>query len=392
MDVPRSQQPVKVLLDITAITPPLSGIGRYALEMARHLPRCSEVSKVSYLKGREIAESWEMGPEHKAPPTDTAKKQVRALLPYRYLLGPYRQMRARSLAQRLQSFSDHVFFSPNFSMPPIASPSIVTVHDLSIFHFPEFHPRDRVNFLKDQILHSVEHAGRLVTDSGFVHRELIELLSVAEDRISVVPLGVSPAFKPRSRSSIASTLARYGIADTGYVLSVGTLEPRKNLALLLRAYHEQSSALKRSFPLVLTGASGWKDKALMHYLQKLQQKGEVIYLDYVPEEDLPAIYAGASVFVYLSHYEGFGLPVLEAMSCGIPVVSADTSALPELCNDVALFANPTDLAAIKLALQRSLEDESWRAVAAENGIERSADFTWQAAADNIAEIAAHLVR
>ncbi|MEM6579942.1 MAG: glycosyltransferase family 1 protein [Pseudomonadota bacterium] len=392
MDVPRSQQPVKVLLDITAITPPLSGIGRYALEMARHLPQCRELCQVSFLRGREIVESWDMDQKHGAPTADRTKKRLRELLPYRYFLGPYRHMRARSLAQRLRPFSDHVFFSPNFSMPPIASPSIVTIHDLSVFHFPQFHPRDRVNFLKDQILHSVEHATRLVTDSVFVCRELIDRLSVDEDRIAVVPLGVSPAFRPRSRSTIVGTLKRYGIADTGYVLSVGTLEPRKNLASLLRAYHEQSSVLKQRFPLVLTGASGWKDKSLMQYLQKLQQEGEVIHLDYVPEEDLPALYAGASVFVYLSHYEGFGLPVLEAMSCGIPVVCADTSALPELCTDVALFANPTDLAAIKLALQRSLEDESWRAVAAENGIERSADFTWQAAADNIAEIAAHLVR
>lgn len=381
---------MKVLLDISAVTSPLSGIGRYALEMARHLPRCGEVSKVSYLRGREVGDSWSVTQEPAAEPADGIRKGMRAMLPYRFLLRPYRRMRAQSLAQRLHPFSDHVFFSPNFSMPPVAGPSIVTLHDLSVFHFPHFHPRDRVNFLEDQIAYAVAHAGHLVTDSDFVRRELIQLMSVSKDRISVVPLGVSPAFKPRPRREIVSTLNRYGLPETGYVLSVGTLEPRKNLALLLSAYDQQSSALKKRFPLVVTGASGWKDKALLQYLEKLQQKGEVIHLNYVPEEDLPIIYAGATVFAYLSHYEGFGLPVLEAMSCGIPVVCADTSALPELCGDVALFAKPSDLAEIKHRLQRALEDDEWRLSAADKGIKRSAHFTWQNAADKIAKIGADL--
>ena len=171
--------------------------------------------------------------------------------------------------------------------------------------------------------------------------------------------------------------ARYGLPPGGYVLSVGTIEPRKNLAGLLQAYARLAPALRKRYPLVIAGAYGWNSAALMEEMRRLRQGGEVIYLDYVPEEDLPALYAGAAVFAYFSFYEGFGLPVLEAMSSGVPVACAASSALPELCAGSALQADPHDIDAMAAALERTLEDDSWRAAAIARGLERSAGFTWQ---------------
>jgi alpha-1,3-rhamnosyl/mannosyltransferase len=172
-------------------------------------------------------------------------------------------------------------------------------------------------------------------------------------------------------------MAHYGLRPGGYLLSVGTIEPRKNLAGLLRAYSRLGQRLRQRYPLVIAGAYGWNSGPLMEEIRRQCQAGEVIYLDYVPEQDLPALYAGAAVFSYFSFYEGFGLPVLEAMSCGVPVVCANSSALPELCAVTAMQVDPQDVGVMAVALQRALEDDAWRGVASERGLARSKEYSWQ---------------
>ena len=368
---------MKILLDVSSVTRPLSGIGRYALELARHLPAQEGISCVSYLRGDQVDAHFDPGALEPPLPASKLRQWIRPLLPYKLLLAPYRRRRAKALAASLCAYSDYIYYSPNFSAPPLAGLSVVTLHDLSVFHFPDFHPRDRVNYLRDQIECSVQSADRLITDSAFVRSELLELFQLSGERVTAVPLGVDASFRQHTQAELTDVMAHYGLRAGGYLLSVGTIEPRKNLKGLLAAYCELGPELRRRYPLVIAGAYGWNSSSLMGKIDRLRQSGEVIYLDYVPEQHLPALYAGAAVFCYFSFYEGFGLPVLEAMSSAVPVVCAASSALPELTAGCALAADPGDISAMTLVLQQALEDDTWRSSAIAQGLARSAEFTWQ---------------
>ena len=381
---------MKILLDVSAVSLPLSGIGRYTLELAGHLPHCPGVEEVVYLAGDRVQADFDPAAIPPPPPASRFRQWLKPLLPYKLLLGPYRRRRARALAASLHDYRDYLFHSPNFSLPPVEGRAVVTLHDLSVFHFPQFHPRDRVNYLRDQIAHSIERADHLVTDSTFVRGELLQLFGLPADRVTAVPLGVDAAFRPRPVGDLQAVMARYGLRAGAYLLSVGTIEPRKNLAALLRAYQGLDPAQRRQYPLVIAGAYGWNSGPLLAQLEQLRGAGELIYLDYVPEPDLPALYAGAAAFCYLSFYEGFGLPVLEAMASGVPVICASGSALDELCAGSAEQAEPHDDAAILASLKKVLDDPAWRSEATERGLARAATFTWQNSARQLATLFAEL--
>jgi alpha-1,3-rhamnosyl/mannosyltransferase len=381
---------VKILLDVSAVSLPLSGIGRYTLELAGNLPLCPGVEELLYLAGDRVQAEFDPAAIQPPPPASRFRQWLKPLLPYKLLLGPYRRRRAKALAAGLHDYRDYLFHSPNFSLPPVEGRAVVTLHDLSVFHFPQFHPRDRVNYLRDQIAHSIERADHLVTDSAFVRDELLQLFKLPAARVTAVPLGVDASFRPRPEGELQAVMARYGLRAGAYLLSVGTIEPRKNLAALLRAYRRLDPAQRRQYPLVIAGAYGWNSGPLMEQVEQMRGAGELIYLDYVPEPDLPALYAGAAAFCYLSFYEGFGLPVLEAMASGVPVICASGSALDELCAGSAEQADPEDDNGILASLQKALDDPAWRSLARERGLARAATFTWQRSARRLAEVFAEL--
>ena len=273
---------------------------------------------------------------------------------------------------------------------PVSGPAVVTLHDLSVFHFPQFHPRDRVNYLKDQVHYSVEHADALVTDSDFVRSELLELFRVNPSKVHVVPLGVSESFRPRTEAELAQTLSGLGLEPGRYILSVGTIEPRKNLPALLHAYRGMDDALRKQYKLVIAGAYGWKGDDTMREIRRLASTGNVVYLDFVPEDQLPELYAGAAAFCYFSFYEGFGLPVLEALASGVPVACSDIPALRELSAGCALQSSPHDVPGITRAVEKALTDESWRGSAVRKGLLHSAGYRWENTARALARVFASL--
>jgi alpha-1,3-rhamnosyl/mannosyltransferase len=182
--------------------------------------------------------------------------------------------------------------------------------------------------------------------------------------------------RPCSREQVVSALKRYALPEEGYLLVVATREPRKNLDRLVRAYLQIQRSIRPRMPLVFVGDTGWKSEYLDRELQNLEAQGLVRTIGYVPEKDLPFIYSGATVFAFVSLYEGFGLPPLEAMACGTPVLAANTSAMTEVIADAGLLVDPYDIDAIASGLTRLLGDEDLRSDLARKGIQRAASFTW----------------
>jgi len=267
-----------------------------------------------------------------------------------------------------------VLFVPAHVLPlahPL--PSVVTVHDLGYRHFPGAHPPLQRLYLDWSTRFSARAATHVIADSQATRRDLARFYGVPAEKVTVVYPGRDERL---GRTDPAAARARYGLSEN-YLLHVGTLQPRKNLARLMEA----AASLRADWPrlqLVIAGQPGWQSAPIL--AQARACASFVKLLDYVPEDDLAGLYSGAAAFVFPSLYEGFGLPVLEAMACGTPVVCSNTSSLPEVAGQAALLVNPEDTPALASALARLLADDGLRARLAAQGLEQVRQFSWARAA------------
>jgi alpha-1,3-rhamnosyl/mannosyltransferase len=280
----------------------------------------------------------------------------------------------------------NVFFSPYSPVPSGARvPRVLTIHDLTAFKYPELHLESTVQYLKEALPESLEGGITLVADSRQTASDLAEVFPLATPRISVIPLGVEDRFfSDMNAEEISGVLARYGLKSRQYLLFLGNLESRKNLPRTARAY--AGSSLCGRIPLVLAGAPRWGSDELLRQIEECHLQSHVRILNYIPEEDLPALYRGALFFVYASLYEGFGLPVLEAMASGTAVLVSNASSLPEVAGESALYVNPWDTEEIRAGMERLFGDASLREELAARGISRARHFTWQRAGQDLLRI------
>ena len=254
--------------------------------------------------------------------------------------------------------------------------SVITVHDLTFFHYPQFLTAESRRYYNRQIEWAVQRAGHILADSYATKSDLTLMLDVPPDKITVVHLAADSAFRPLSETETVRVIARHGL-EPGFLLCVGTLEPRKNLPGLLQAYRQLLDTGVTTAPLVLVGGKGWLYAEIFERVEELRLTDRVRFLYDVTDVDLPALYNGASLLTTPSFYEGFGLPALEAMACGTPVVVANRSSLPEVVGDAGLLVNPDDVDDIAQALARVLTDEPLRARMRELGLVQAARFSWQ---------------
>ena len=284
-----------------------------------------------------------------------------------------------------------LFHSPAFVLPPVGggTPPLLTVHDLSFVHYPATFPANLVAYLNRVVPRSVARATHILADSQSTKRDLAAIWRVPNDKVSVLYSGVNERFRPvTDATALAAVRARYGLGDRPYVLAVGTVQPRKNYELLVRAFRAVAQA--GPHVLVIAGGRGWLIEGLDAEITRQGVADRVILPGFVDDADLPALYSAADLFVFPSLYEGFGLPLLEAMACGVPVISSDASSLPEVAatggEPAALLLPPGDEAAWSVAMLRLLTDDAARQRLIAAGAAQATRFTWQAAARQLAAL------
>jgi glycosyltransferase involved in cell wall biosynthesis len=261
--------------------------------------------------------------------------------------------------------------------------SVFTLHDLIFLFHPETHKPLNRWFLTLMMPRFLRAADAVIAVSECTKRDAVRFYGIPEEKITVIYEGVNPRFRLASPEAIAAVRARYGLPEH-FILYVGTIEPRKNLTALLEAFHHLLAT--HDLRLVFVGKKGWLYEGFFRRLRELGLEDRVIFTGYVPDEDLPAIYSAADLFVFPSLYEGFGLPVLEAMACGTPVVCSNTSSLPEVAGDAALLVDPADVRALAGAMERVLTDETLRADLQARGLEQARRFSWARAAQETMQV------
>ena len=261
-----------------------------------------------------------------------------------------------------------LYHAPDFTLPPTRARSLLTVHDLSFARDPDSAAPTLRDYLNVVVPRSVKRATHIVAVSQATKNDLIEFYNTPQEKISVIYEGVDEKFKPTVDKAKSE---KYKLGERPYIFSVSTIHPRKNFKRLMQAFAQ----LPKDFDLVIAGGKGWLYDDIFAEAQK--NKGRVRFLGFVPDDDLPALYSGAAMFAYPSLYEGFGLPLLEAMACGTPTLSSNVSCLPEVAGGAAVTVSPYDVDSIAEGLKHTLAN---RSELIKKGFARASQFKWSAAA------------
>ncbi|HEY1192515.1 MAG TPA: glycosyltransferase family 1 protein [Gemmata sp.] len=272
-----------------------------------------------------------------------------------------------------------LYHEPNFVPFRTGLPLVVTVFDLSVLLFPEWHPAERVKAHEAAFARGIALADHVLVGTEAVRAEAQKHLGLAPDRVTAMLCGVGPQFRPQPPEVVAALRAKYELPPR-YTLYVGTIEPRKNIATLLKAFCDLPPRAREACPLVLAGGWGWKAEAERELFRSEAQPRGAIHLGYVPDADLPALYAGAEALLYPTFYEGFGMPPVEAMACGTAAVTSTADAVREVVGSSALTIAPHNLEGWRDALARIAADREVLSYYRRRGVAHAATFTWEACA------------
>ena len=368
---------MRVAIDVSGLNGGLrSGTGIYLYRLVQSLAAARPDDEFDVLYNAEPGEGAELARSLEAPNVQvTCERMCWRYVATSLVWRPY-----PAGLRRIAAAAD-VFHMGEFVFPRLAhTPVVATVHDITTRLFPQWHR------LENRVLHArrlrwiARHAARVIVDAEATRQDVVTGLGIPRERLDVVPLAAGHEAPPASPMEIAQVRARHGIGDAAYVLYAGTLEPRKNLVRLVEAFRRRPSELAGS-RLVLAGAWGWHPSSLREAIAGAGAEGGIITTGGVTASELAALYAGATVFAYPSLYEGFGLPVLEAMRAGVPVITTRCGSLAEVAGDAAVIVDPHSADELSAALTRLLRSPEERDRYRRAGREREARYTWSRTAE-----------
>lgn len=364
---------MRICIDVQSAIAQTAGVGRYTSELVRHIgPMTGDRISLFYFDFTRRAFPF------RAPNT--------VLTPCRWFPGRMAQYCWKTFGRPSFDFfagDADLYHFPNFIIPPLnRGKTVVTVHDMSFMRFPQFAEKRNLDYLTDRIQKTIARADAVITDSIFSANEIVFLTGTPREKVHAIHLGVSPAFKVQSQDKVKNVLQRLGI-NRPYLLTVGTIEPRKNIGFIVEMFEQM-----KSFDglLVIVGRCGWKYQATLERIRKSSCVRRILHLAGAADADLPSLYAGSSLFVIASLYEGFGFPPVEAMACGTPVLSSTGGSLPEVLADAAALMTQYDARLWAKQAERILTDTGLRRRMIQSGFERAACFTWQETARKTLEV------
>lgn len=368
---------MRICLDLSAAVHRRAGLGRYAQELATALLALDHDNEYIAFYNDPSGVLIE-------PPVDRLPKAMVDLPSKPWRLSVLLSYLLRASQDRLFPDVD-IFHATDHLLPRLAcARSVLTLHDVTYHLYPQTHAVLNRWFLALMMPRFLRAATAVIADSHSTRRDAARLYRLDESRIRVIHAGVSARFQPAKLDAVRAIRQKYGLPER-FVLYVGTIEPRKNLTTLLDAYRLFTDR-EPGCGLVIAGKKGWRCSTFFRRLQELGLEGQVIFAGFVPDEDLAALYSAADLFAFPSLYEGFGLPILEAMACGTPVLCSGTSSLPEVAGDAAILLDPHDISAWVEAMVRLVRDDALRTGLRARGLARAARFSWEACARATLEV------
>ncbi|PSL14117.1 alpha-1,3-rhamnosyl/mannosyltransferase [Marinobacterium halophilum] len=374
---------MKIAVNTYSLQPSPTGIGRYTSGLLRELINHPDVEDICGLSAHGLLSRSELcnlldGMDKTTEAGTTSWRKYMAMLPGAHsawrLLKDVQAWRASRLLE------GYCYWEPSFILMPFAGPSVATIHDLSHIHHPEYHPAYRVKMLNKMLPQTFAKATRLNAVSAFTRQALRE--EGIQSPIDLVHPGVDDQFFTVSTAERQRCRLQLNLPDQ-YILSVATLEPRKNLERVIKAFLSLPESMRMATPLVLAGTRGWHSDAIESAISSLQSRGQAIRLGYVDQSLIPALYANATLTLYVSHYEGFGMPIIESMAAGTAVLTSDRTSMPEVAGGHALLANPESTDSIASQLQTLLANQELRRTLAMDGQIHASRYRWQHSAHQL---------
>lgn len=374
-----NKAPLKIAISTASLRQPLTGLGHYTLNLIQSLQK-SAGNDLIFFDSSKWSNTASIKPQ---------KVSFNALSVLRRLPFAYQAKRfwgQLSFWRGIKKNQPDLYHEPNFLAYQCNLPTVITVHDLSWIKFPEVHPPSRVREMNRFFERGIKKASHIITDAEYIRQEFIQHFNYPADRVTAIPLGINKSFAPYSQNETRATLIQRELNHGNYILAVGTLEPRKNLIVAIDAFLLLPKVLRQKYPLVIAGSRGWLLGGLEKKLSSLIQSGEIRLLGYVPQDELPHIIAGALTLIFPSIYEGFGLPPLEAMASGVPVIASNNSSIPEVVGDTGILLNSSDTQGFSEAMKSLIENPMLREALSQKALERSKKFTWEQCALSTLEV------
>ncbi|MBO0859189.1 MAG: glycosyltransferase family 4 protein [Chloracidobacterium sp.] len=371
---------MRIAIDAIPLAAAKTGVGHYTDALAGGLARTYPDHKYDLVSPFEFELDYN---------GDRPKNLNRQFIPVRSI---FRKWWLVGLPSLLSIYRVDLFHGTNYCVPVFAPcPTVVTIHDLSLFTQSHTHIKANVRRGKLSMPIMARRASRIIAPSEWTKREVIEKLRVSPEKVRVIYEAARDEMKPLPPPTCQRVLAKYRIRNP-YLLYVGTIEPRKNLLTLIRAYDELLRTTTLRPQLVLAGGRGWLCDEIFKLVEDLKLRDQITFTGYVNGADLPALYSTAEAFIYPSFYEGFGLPPLEAMACGTPVITSDVSSLPEVVGKAGLTHSPTDTRALTEAIVKLLGDDTTRQHFKREGLKQAAKFSWERAARETQSVYVEVLR